>query len=102
MVREDIVVSTKIYWGPQGGANRLGLSAKRINEGLRAGLKRLQLDYVDVVFAHRPDSDCPIEETCRAFDSVIKAGLAFYWGTSEWSAAEIVEALLVCEKLNLT
>ena len=56
---------------------------------------------MDIVFAHRPDKDCPIEETCRAFDSVIRAGLSFYWGTSEWSAAEIVEAILTCEKLGL-
>lgn len=101
--REDIVVSTKIFRGAKDDKipNRVGLSAKRIQEGLRASLKRLQLDYVDVVFAHRPDPDCPVEETCRAFSSCIDSGLAFYWGTSEWSAAEIVRAIEVCERLKL-
>lgn len=59
------------------------------------------MEYVDIVFAHRYDVDSPMEETCRAFNSVINAGLAFYWGTSDWSAAQIVEAILICEKYNL-
>jgi len=70
--REDIVVSTKVFWSTVGGANSIGLSRKRVIEGLTASLKRLQLDYVDVVFAHRYDKDTPLEETCRAFHSVIE------------------------------
>lgn len=68
---------------------------------IKNALKRLQLDYVDILFAHRRDNDAPIEEICRAFHNVIEEGLAFYWGTSEWTAAEIVEAIQVCERLNL-
>ena len=57
---------------------------------VEASLKRLQLDYVDVLFSHRKDFETPIEEICRAYNEVIERGLAFYWGTSEWTAAEIV------------
>ena len=89
--REDVVVSTKIFWGGQ-GPNRTGLSAKHIAEGMNAALRRLQLDYVDLVFCHRPDPNTPIEETVRAMDLVIRQGKALYWGTSEWSAAEIMRA----------
>ncbi len=68
---------------------------------IKNALKRLQLDYVDIIFAHRKDNYTPIEEICRAFHNVIEEGLAFYWGTSEWTAVEIVEAIQVCERLNL-
>lgn len=68
--REEIVVSTKIFWGGQ-GPNDLGLSRKHIIEGTKNCLRRLQLDYVDIVFAHRPDSEVPLEETCRAFSWLI-------------------------------
>lgn len=92
--REEIVVSTKIFFYGLGAtehitANFAGLSRKHIIEGLKASLKRLQLSYVDVVFAHRPDHDTPLEETCRAFSWCIDHGLAFYWGTSEWTASKI-------------
>jgi voltage-dependent potassium channel beta subunit len=89
--RSDFVVSTKIFWGGE-GPNRTGLSAKHIVEGLNAALSRFQLDYVDLVFCHRPDPNTPIEETVRAMDQVIRQGKALYWGTSEWSAAEIMRA----------
>jgi aryl-alcohol dehydrogenase-like predicted oxidoreductase len=64
-------------------------------------LKRLQLDYVDVVFCHRPDFDTPLEETCRAMNWIINNKKAFYWGTSEWPADRIAKAIEICEKLNL-
>jgi voltage-dependent potassium channel beta subunit len=101
--REDIVVSTKIFWGPpgQGGANRVGLSRKRIIEGTNASLKRLQLDYVDIIFCHRFDYDTPLEETCRGFNQIINDGKAFYWGTSEWTNEQITAAIEICDKLNL-
>ncbi len=89
--RKDYLVSTKIFWGGEGPNDR-GLSYKHIIEGVNHSLKRLQLDYVDFVFAHRPDPETPIEETVFAFNQVIREGKAFYWGTSEWSAAEIVRA----------
>lgn len=67
-------------------------------EGLRNSLKRLQLDYVDVVYSHRPDYDTPIEELCKAFSDTIDQGLAFYWGTSEWRPEMIVRAIEICRK----
>ena len=90
--RKDYLVSTKIFWGGKGPNDR-GLSYKHIIEGVNGALKRLQLDYVDFVFAHRPDPETPIEETVFAFNQVIREGKAFYWGTSEWSAAEIMRAV---------
>ena len=89
--RKDYLVSTKIFWGGD-GPNDQGLSYKHIIEGVNNSLQRLQLDYVDLLFAHRPDPDTPIEETVFAFNQVIREGKAFYWGTSEWSAAEIMRA----------
>jgi len=102
--RNDLVISTKIYWGAANGeiaVNNKGLSRKHITEGLDSSLKRLDLDYVDIVYAHRPDRETPIEETVRAFNHVINAGKAFYWGTSEWSASEIADAWRIADKLGL-
>ena len=89
--RSDLVVSTKIFWGGRGPNDR-GLSRKHIVEGTDAALKRLQLDYVDLVFCHRPDFHTPVEETVRAMSHVVDSGRAFYWGTSEWSAEQIRQA----------
>ena len=89
--RKDYLVSTKIFWGGEGPNDR-GLSYKHIIEGTNNALQRLQLEYVDLIFAHRPDPETPIEETVFAFNQVIREGKAFYWGTSEWSAAEIMRA----------
>jgi len=99
--REGLVVSTKIFWGGEGPNDR-GLSHKHIIEGMNNALRLLQMDYVDLVFAHRPDRNTPIEETVRAFDILIRQGKAFYWGTSEWSAAEIMRADAVARQYNLT
>lgn len=98
--RSELVISTKIFWGGKGPNDR-GLSRKHIVEGLDACLQRLQLDYVDLVFAHRPDPNTPIEETVRAFNHVIDKGKAFYWGTSEWSAQQITEAMGIANRLGL-
>jgi len=68
---------------------------------LNASLKRLQLDYVDVVFASRYDYETPLEEVCRAFHRVIEDGKAFYWGTSEWNGNQITRAIEICDKLKL-
>src|SRR5690606_29699708 len=75
--REDLVISTKIFWGGK-GPNESGLSHKHIIEGVNNALKRFQMDYVDLVFCQRPDPNTPIEETVRAMDQVIKQGKAFY------------------------
>ena len=99
--REDLVISTKIFWGGE-GPNNVGLSHKHIIEGVNNALKRLQMDYVDLVFCHRPDRNTPIEETVRAMDQVVRSGKAFYWGTSEWSAAEIVRADGIARQYGLT
>ncbi|KAF8081165.1 hypothetical protein N665_0902s0018 [Sinapis alba] len=98
--RSDIVVSTKIFWGGP-GPNDKGLSRKHIVEGTKASLKRLDMDYVDVLYCHRPDASTPIEETVRAMNYVIDKGWAFYWGTSEWSAQQITEAWGAAERLDL-
>uniref|UniRef100_A0A3B3CRT3 Voltage-gated potassium channel subunit beta-1 n=1 Tax=Oryzias melastigma TaxID=30732 RepID=A0A3B3CRT3_ORYME len=77
-----------------------GLSRKHIIEGLRDSLDRLQLQYVDVVFANRPDPNTPIEETVRAMTHVINQGMAMYWGTSRWTSVEIMEAYSVARQFN--
>lgn len=97
--REDLVVSTKIFWGGK-GPNDLGLSWKHLIEGTKNSLRRLQLDYVDMLFCHRPDPGTPIEETVRAMDALVRQGLVFYWGTSEWSAAQLEEAYHIAETFN--
>ena len=98
--RSDLVVSTKIYWGGKGPNDR-GLSFKHIVEGTNAALKRLQMDYVDLIFCHRPDYHTPIEETVWAMNQVINQGKAFYWGTSEWSSDEIMQAYQIARRHNL-
>ncbi|MFW5653199.1 MAG: potassium channel beta subunit family protein [Planctomycetota bacterium] len=98
--RSDLVISTKIFWGGR-GPNEAGLSMKHIIEGTDAALQRMQLDYVDLIFCHRPDVNTPIEETVRAMTHVINQGKAFYWGTSEWSAERIREAHDVARRERL-
>lgn len=99
--RTDLVITTKLFWGLRKGPNDGGLSRKHIIEGTKESLARLGVEYVDVLFAHRPDNTVPMEETVRAFNYVIEKGWAFYWATSEWSAREIEEAFHVADKLNL-
>jgi voltage-dependent potassium channel beta subunit len=99
--REDLVLSTKIYWGGEGPNDR-GLSHKHVIEGAHNSLRRLQVDYVDLIFCHRPDPNTPIEETVRAMDVLIRQGKAFYWGTSEWSAADIMRADGLARQHGLT
>lgn len=98
--RSDLVISTKIFWGGEGPNDR-GLSRKHIVEGVRGALDRLGMDYVDLVFCHRPDPDTPMEETVRAMNFVIDQGWAFYWGTSEWSAEQIMDAVGVARRERL-
>ncbi len=86
--RTDLILSTKIFWGGK-GPNDKGLSRKHIFEGTNAALKRLQTDYVDLIFCHRPDIHTPIEETVWAMNLIIRQGKALYWGTSEWPAERI-------------
>lgn len=96
--REDVVVSTKIFWGGN-GPNDTGLSRKHLIEGTKNSLRRLKLEYVDLLFCHRPDLNTPLEETVLAMDYLVREGLAFYWGTSEWTAEQITAAFETAEKL---
>ncbi len=98
--RSDFVVSTKIFWGGE-GPNQRGLSRKHILEGTDAALARLQVDYVDLIFCHRPDIHTPIEETVRAMDHLVRHGKALYWGTSEWAAESILEAWHIARRERL-
>ena len=98
--RSDLVISTKIFWGGEGPNDR-GLSAKHLVEGTEASLRRLGLDYVDLLFCHRPDVHTPIEETVWAMDRLVRQGKALYWGTSEWSADRIRQAHAVARREHL-
>ena len=98
--RSDLIISTKIFWGGSGPNDR-GLSRKHIIEGTEASLARLQLDYVDLIFCHRADLHTPVEETVRAMNYLIDQGKTFYWGTSEWSATQIMEAYAVARREHL-
>ncbi|XP_046558758.1 voltage-gated potassium channel subunit beta-2-like isoform X3 [Haliotis rubra] len=98
--RSSYILSTKIYWGGKAETEK-GLSRKHIVEGLKGSLERLQQDYVDIVFANKPDSHTPMEEVVRAFTHVINHGWAMYWGTSRWSPMEIMEAYSVARQFNL-
>jgi voltage-dependent potassium channel beta subunit len=97
--RASYVVSTKFYWGLYDGPNeRNTLNRKYLMQAIDGSLVRLGLDYVDLVFCHRPDPDTPIEETVQAMHDMIAAGKAHYWGTSEWGADEIVAAYEIAER----
>jgi voltage-dependent potassium channel beta subunit len=100
--RGSYLISTKFYWGIHDGVNeRHTLNRKRLIEGINGSLERLQLDYVDLIYCHRPDKTTPIEETVWAMHNIIEWGKAIYWGTSEWDAAEIVAALEIAERHHL-
>jgi len=100
--REDYIISTKFYWGIAKGPNRKNtLNRKYLHQAIEGSLQRLQLDYIDLVFCHRPDPDTPIEETVWAMHDMIQQGKALYWGTSEWSAAEIVSAWQIADRHHL-
>jgi voltage-dependent potassium channel beta subunit len=100
--RGSYLVSTKIYWGLNDGVNEHNtLNRKRLIEGINGSLERFQLDYVDLLYCHRPDKATPIEETVWAMHNIIEWGKALYWGTSEWDAAEIVSAIEIAERHHL-
>jgi voltage-dependent potassium channel beta subunit len=100
--RLKYVVSTKFYWGITDGPNeKATLNRKYLMHAIDGSLKRLQMDFVDLVYCHRPDAHTPIEETVWAMHDMIERGKALYWGTSEWSAAEIMEAWQIAERHHL-
>lgn len=98
--RSDVLITTKLFWGGD-GKNENGLSRKHIMEGMEASLKRLKLDYVDLVFCHRPDSATATEMVVRAMSDLVRNGKAMAWGTSEWSAQQITEAYWIARELGL-
>ena len=100
--RSSYLVSTKFFWGLHEGVNEQNtLNRKRLIEGIHGSLERLQLDYVDLIYCHRPDPTTPIEETVWAMHNIIEWGKALYWGTSEWAASEIVQAIEFAERHHL-
>lgn len=100
--RSSYMVSSKVFFGAEGDRpNEDGLSRKHVVEACNDALRRLQVDYLDLYFCHRPDPSVPIEETCRAMHDLIAQGRVLYWGTSEWSAAQIEAAHAVCDRLLL-
>ena len=102
--RSSFVVSSKVFFGWRGEQNRpnqTGLSRKHIMEACHEALERFQLDYLDLYFCHRPDKNVPMEEVVRTMNILIQQGKILYWGTSEWSGAEIVEAHMIARQLGL-
>jgi voltage-dependent potassium channel beta subunit len=100
--RSSYIVSTKFFWGLHDGPNeKATLNRKYLLHAIDGSLQRLQLDCVDLIFCHRADPETPIEETVWAMHDIIRAGKALYWGTSEWSAAEIMAAWQIAERHHL-
>jgi voltage-dependent potassium channel beta subunit len=98
--RTSYVLSSKVFWGGK-KPNQSGLSRKHVFEACHAALKRLQVDYLDLYFCHRPDPNTPVEETVRAMHDLIAQGKIMYWGTSEWNADQLEEAYRIADKMNL-
>jgi voltage-dependent potassium channel beta subunit len=98
--RSSYIVSTKVFWGGK-KPTQMGLSRKHVVDACHNGLKRLQVDYLDLYFCHRPDPNTPIEETVRAMHDLIVQGKVLYWGTSEWSAVQLEEAYRIAKENNL-
>ena len=100
--RSSYMVSSKVFFGDGGTKpNQTGLSRKHVFECCHAALKRMQVEYLDLFFCHRPDKSTPIEETVWAMNHLIQQGKVLYWGTSEWSAQEIMEAHMIARERNL-
>ena len=100
--RSSYIVSTKFYWGLADGPNEKNtLNRKYLLQAIDASLARLQLDYVDLVFCHRPDPETPIEETVQAMSDIVASGKALYWGTSEWPAVDIAAAWHIADRHHL-
>jgi voltage-dependent potassium channel beta subunit len=99
--RESYVLATKVFWPMGDGPNDRGLSRKHVYEQANASLKRLGLDYVDIYYCHRHDPETPIDETLRTIEDLVRQGKVLYVGVSEWTAAQIVEALRVADRYLL-
>lgn len=100
--RHELVISSKVFWPMSDDVNDRGLSRKHILESVDKSLKRIGTDYLDLYFCHRFDADTPLEETARAMDDLIRQGKVLYWGTSEWTGAQLRAAHAVAERRNLS
>jgi len=98
--RQDLVISSKVFWPMSEGVNDRGLSRKHIFEAIDGSLRRLGTDYVDLYFCHRHDPETPVEEVVRAMDDLVHQGKVLYWGTSVWSAAQIEAAVGAARVFN--
>ncbi|QDK39193.1 aldo/keto reductase [Bdellovibrio sp. NC01] len=96
--RHELVISSKVFWPMSEDVNDRGLSRKHIIESVNKSLQRIGTDYLDIYFCHRYDPETPVEETVRIMDDLIHHGKILYWGTSEWTAEEIQEAIDICNK----
>ncbi len=99
--RHTLVISSKLFWPMSDDVNDRGLSRKHVMESIDKSLQRIGTDYLDIYFCHRYDEETPLEETVRAMDDLIHQGKILYWGTSEWSGAQIQAALDLCDRYNL-
>ena len=99
--RDTYCISSKVFWGGE-RPTQIGLSHKHIIDACHGALERMQVDYLDLYFCHRPDPETPIEETLRAMHTLVMQGKICYWGTSEWSANELKDAYALSSRLNLT
>jgi voltage-dependent potassium channel beta subunit len=99
--REALVISSKVFWPTMPGPNGRGLSRKHVVESVNASLKRLDIDYLDLYFCHRYDPDTPIEEVVRVMNELIQQGKILYWGTSEWDASQVAQAIGIAHQLGL-
>jgi voltage-dependent potassium channel beta subunit len=99
--REALVISSKVFWPTMPGPNGRGLSRKHVTESINASLRRLGLDYIDLYYCHRYDPDTPVEEVVWTMNDLIRQGKILYWGTSEWEAAQVTQAVGVARQLNL-
>lgn len=99
--RHELVISSKLFWPASKDVNDRGLSRKHVMESVERSLKRIGTDYLDIYFCHRFDPDTPLLETCRAMDDLVHQGKILYWGTSEWTGAQLEEACAICEARGL-
>ena len=98
--RKNYVVSSKVFWPLSNNSNDVGLSRKHIMDSIDGTLGRLGLDYVDIYFCHRYDYQTPLEETIMAMDDLISSGEVLYWGTSQWTAAQLERAVGICKDIG--
>lgn len=96
--RTTIVLATKAFFPMSGHPHHKGLSLRHLNNACDASLERLQTDYIDLYQCHRYDTHTPLEETCFAMQQLIESGRVRYWGVSQWSAVQIVNAMRICER----